>query len=63
MLFLGMRMALRGLYKVTSNVEAGYGRSDIMLESLLPSHAHVVIEFKQGTDIDAETGGPAPDIG
>ena len=52
MLFLGMRMALRGLYKVTSNVEAGYGRSDIMLESLLPSHAHVVIEFKQGTDID-----------
>lgn len=31
MLFLGMCITLRGSYKVTSNLEAGYGRSDITL--------------------------------
>ena len=52
MLFLGMCIALRGSYKVTSNVEAGYGRSDITLEALMPEHSHVIIEFKQGEDLE-----------
>lgn len=52
MLFLGMCIALRGAYKVMSNIEAGYGRSDITLESMNPSNSHVIIEFKQGKDID-----------
>lgn len=52
MLFLGMCITLRGTYKVTSNIEAGYGRSDITLEALMPAHSHVIIEFKQGEDLE-----------
>lgn len=52
MLFLGMCITLRGAYKVTSNIEAGYGRSDITLESLYPSNPSVIVEFKQGEDLD-----------
>lgn len=52
MLFLGMCIALRGSYKVTSNIEAGYGRSDITLEALIPAHNHVIVEFKQGKDLE-----------
>ena len=52
MLFLGMCITLRGSYKVTSNMEAGYGRSDIILEALTPACSHVIIEFKQGEDIE-----------
>jgi hypothetical protein len=52
MLFLGMCIALRGSYKVTSNIEAGYGRSDITLEALMTAHSHVIIEFKQGEDLE-----------
>ena len=52
MLFLGMCMTMRGSYKVTSNLESGYGRSDITLESLHRKNPHVIIEFKQGTDLD-----------
>jgi hypothetical protein len=52
MLFLGMCLSVHGLYKVTSNVEAGYGRSDIRMESLSVGHPHIVIEFKQGEDIE-----------
>ena len=29
MLFLGMCIALRGTYKVTSNIESGYGRDEL----------------------------------
>lgn len=52
MLFLGMCMNLRGLYKVTSNLEVGYGRSDITLQSLSPKNINVIIEFKQGENIE-----------
>lgn len=52
MLFLGMCITLRGSYKVTSNLEAGYGRSDITLQSLSPKNIHVIIEFKQGENIE-----------
>lgn len=52
MLFLGMCIALRGAYKVTSNIEAGYGRSDITLEALMTARSHVIIEFKQGEDLE-----------
>lgn len=52
MLFLGMCITLRGAYKVTSNIENGYDRSDITLEALISSHSHVIIEFKQGEDLE-----------
>jgi len=52
MLFLGMCITLRGTYKVTSNIEAGFGRSDITLEALMPAHSHIIIEFKQGEDLE-----------
>jgi hypothetical protein len=51
MLFLGMCLSLTGLYKVTSNLESGEGRSDIRLESLTPDRVHIIIEFKQGENV------------
>ena len=52
MMFLGMCIALNGIYKISSNVEAGYGRSDIVMESLYSDRPHIVIEFKQGEEIN-----------
>lgn len=52
MLFLGMCMTLRGSYKVTSNLEAGYGRSDITLQALSSRNMNVIVEFKQGENIE-----------
>lgn len=52
MLFLGMCMTLKGAYKVTSNIEAGYGRSDITLESKLAGYPSIIVEFKQGEDLE-----------
>lgn len=52
MLFLGMCITLRGAYKVTSNLESGYGRSDISLQAMSPDHVSVIVEFKQGKEID-----------
>lgn len=52
MLLLGMCIALRGAYKATSNIEAGYGRSDITMEALMSARSHVIIEFKQGEDLE-----------
>lgn len=51
MLFLGMCISLRRLYKVTSNLETGLGRSDILLEALCQGMSHILIEFKQGKDL------------
>ena len=48
MLFLGMCVSLKNLYRVTSNIESGYGRCDIRMESLYPERPHIIIEFKQG---------------
>lgn len=50
MLFLGMCITLHDAYKVTSNLEAGYGRSGITLQALFPKNINVVLEFKQGKD-------------
>ena len=52
MLFLGMCIALRGSYQVMSNIESGHGRSDITLKSLNPGYPSIIVEFKQGNDID-----------
>lgn len=52
MLFLGMCIALRGTYEVTSNLEAGYGRSDITLRALNVKDISVIIEFKQGKNTE-----------
>lgn len=53
MLFLGMCITLRGKYEVTSNLEAGYGRSDITLRALIPKKPNIIVEFKQGEDIES----------
>jgi len=52
MLMLGMIMNLRDLYKITSNIESGHGRSDIIMESKDVKRPHIVIEFKQGDDVE-----------
>lgn len=52
MLFLGMAASVEGMYKLTSNLETGDGRSDVILESLQPTlRPHIVIEFEQGEDV------------
>jgi len=51
MLFLGMAVSLGGMYKITSNMEAGHGRSDIVMESKKNIRPHMIIEFKQGEDV------------
>ena len=52
MLFLGMCISLRGMYKIKSNLEAGEGRSDILMESLDQKRCYIIIEFKQGEDVE-----------
>lgn len=52
MLFLGMCIALRGTYNVLSNIESGYGRSDITLQSLNAGYPSIIVEFKQGEDLE-----------
>ena len=51
MLFLGMVISLGNMYKVTSNIESGHSRSDIMMESKSSLHPHIIIEFKQGRSV------------
>ena len=52
MMFLGMCISLKGLYRVTSNLESGYGRSDIRLEAQRAGYPHVIIELKQGENLE-----------
>jgi len=52
MLFLGMVMNLRELYDIKSNIEQGYGRTDIVMISKSPERPNIIIEFKQGEDVD-----------
>ena len=53
MLFLGMAISVSGMYKVMSNLEAGDGRPDIVMESLQPEmRPHIVIEMKQGENLE-----------
>ena len=33
-------------------MEAGYGRSDITMESLKAGYPSIIVEFKQGEDVD-----------
>ena len=51
MLMLGMIMNLQGLYEIKSNIESGYGRSDIIMKSKDKKRPHIIIEFKQGEDV------------
>jgi len=52
MLMLGMVMHLRELYDITSNIEAGHGRSDLIMKSKDAKRSHIIIEFKQGEDVE-----------
>lgn len=52
MLFLGMCVYLDSDYRISSNIEQGHGRADILLEAKRPGIPSFVIEFKQGEDIE-----------
>ena len=52
MLMLGMVMHLRELYDITSNIESGHGRSDLLMKSKDAKRSHIIIEFKQGSDVE-----------
>jgi len=52
MLFLGMVIHLRDLYHISSNIESGHGRSDLIMESKDVKYPHIVIEFKEGADVE-----------
>lgn len=55
MLMLGMCAGLSRYYRISSNMENGYGRSDIRLESKVKIYPHIVIEFKQSRDKSIES--------
>jgi len=52
MLMLGMSMNLRDIYNIMSNIESGHGRSDLILKSKDAKRPHIIIEFKQGEDVE-----------
>jgi len=53
MLFLGMAISVSGFYDISSNIESGDGRPDIVLKSLQPEvRPHIIIEFKQGENLE-----------
>jgi len=52
MLMLGMVTHLRELYDITSNIESGHGRSDLIMKSKDAKRSHIVIEFKQGESVE-----------
>lgn len=52
MLMLGMCVYLSGTYEISSNLEAGKGRSDITLKAKEPGYPHIIMEFKQGEDLE-----------
>ena len=52
MLILGMVMNLRELYDIKSNIEQGRGRTDILMVSKSQERPSMVIEFKQGENVD-----------
>ena len=52
MLMLGMLINLRDLYDIRSNIESGHGRSDIVMKSKDSVRPHIIIEFKQGKEVE-----------
>lgn len=52
MLMLGMCVYLSSIYEITSNMEAGLGRSDITLRAKQSDRPHIIIEFKQGENLE-----------
>ena len=52
MLMLGMTMNIRHLYDITSNRETGHGRADLVLKSKNAKRPHIIIEFKQGEEVE-----------
>ena len=40
------------MYKVTSNLESGHGRRDITLLPLSKEYPSVIVEFKQGENLE-----------
>ena len=56
MFLAGLLMSNRGGYTVSAEFENGKGRYDIMLESLVPTNPHVIIEIKHTkSDADDDT--------
>ena len=43
---------LRELYDITSNIESGHGRGDLIMKSKETKRQHLVLEFKQGKDVE-----------
>jgi hypothetical protein len=55
MLLLGMTFSVEHLYRISSNIEAGYGRPDIRMESKNKNNPHIIVELKkcrEGEDIE-----------
>jgi hypothetical protein len=47
MMFLGMCISVNSLYNISSNLERGVGRPDIVMESKDKVGPHIIIEFKR----------------
>lgn len=52
MIMLGMCTYLDSCYDIKSNIETGDGRCDIMLRALNNKYINVLIEFKEGKNVE-----------
>ena len=52
MLMLGMVMNLSDIYEISSNIESGHGRADLIMKSKDVKRPHIIIEFKQGEALE-----------
>ena len=53
MLFLGMSISVSGMYEITSNLESGQGRGDIVMKSLQPElRPHIIVELREGDNVE-----------
>ena len=53
MLFLGMAISTSGMYDITSEMENGDGRTDVLMKSLQPNlRPHIIVEFKYGENLE-----------
>ena len=53
MLLLGMSISVSGMYTITSNLEVGHGRSDLILKSFQPElRPHIIVELKEGDNVE-----------
>ena len=55
MLILGMCVYLKDRFEISSNIESGIGRADIILEPKYETDMNIILEFKSEENVNLET--------